>query len=145
MFLALAKRDVRDPCDLLRSTWERTAHLDGQVSLEVDPGLTYDRDATIAEGRHLHELVDRQNLYVKIPATEPGLGAIGATIASGIAVADAPQMCRASRASSSEADHVSCHFRSGSPPAGGAVIGGRVTGRRHCSRRMACLDPTDQP
>jgi transaldolase len=86
VFLALAKRDVRDACDLLRSTWERTAHLDGQVSLEVDPGLAYDRDATIAEARRLHELVDRQNLYVKIPATEPGLGAIEATIASGIAV-----------------------------------------------------------
>ena len=86
VFLALAKRDVRDACDLLRPTWERTAHLDGQVSLEVDPGLAYHGDATIAEARCLHELVDRQNLYVKIPATEPGLGAIEATIASGIAV-----------------------------------------------------------
>lgn len=86
VFLALAKRDVRDACDLLRPTWERTAHLDGQVSLEVDPGLAYHGDATIAEARCLHELVDRQILYVKIPATEPGLGAIEATIASGIAV-----------------------------------------------------------
>jgi transaldolase len=86
VFLALATQDVREACDLLRPIWERTGHLDGQVSLEVDPGLAYDRDATIAEARRLHDLVDRQNLYVKIPATEPGLGAIEATIAAGIAV-----------------------------------------------------------
>ena len=86
VFLALAQHDVREACDLLRRTWERTDHLDGQVSLEVDPRLAYDRDGTIAEARRLHELVDRQNLYVKIPATEPGLGAIEATIGAGIPV-----------------------------------------------------------
>jgi transaldolase len=86
VFLALATDDVRAACDLLRTTWERTEHLDGQVSLEVDPRLAYDRDATIAEARRLHELVDRQNLYVKIPATEPGVGAIAETIAAGIPV-----------------------------------------------------------
>jgi transaldolase len=86
VFLALAKDDVRAACDLLRTTWERTGHVDGQVSLEVDPGLAYDRDGTIAEARRLHELVDRQNLYVKIPATEPGVAAIEETIAAGIPV-----------------------------------------------------------
>jgi transaldolase len=86
VFLALAKEDVRAACDLLRATWERTEHLDGQVSLEVDPRLAYDRDGTIAEARRLHELVDRQNLYVKIPATEPGVAAIEETIAVGIPV-----------------------------------------------------------
>lgn len=86
VFLALAKDDVRAACDLLRTTWERTEHLDGQVSLEVDPRLAYDRDGTIAEARRLHELVDRQNLYVKIPATEPGVAAIEETIAAGIPV-----------------------------------------------------------
>ncbi len=86
VFLALASRDIRSACDLLRSTWERSKHLDGQVSLEVDPGLADDRDGTIAEAQRLHQLVDRQNLYVKIPATESGLGAIEATIAAGIPV-----------------------------------------------------------
>jgi transaldolase len=80
------KQDVRDACDLLRETWELTDHLDGQVSLEVDPRLAYDCEGTIAEANRLHELNDRQNLYVKIPATEPGLGAIEATIAAGIPV-----------------------------------------------------------
>ncbi len=73
VFLALASRDIRSACDLLRSTWERTKHLGRQVSLEVDPGLADDRDGTIAEAQRLHQLVDRQNLYVKIPATESGL------------------------------------------------------------------------
>jgi transaldolase len=86
VFLALAAQDVREACDLLRPIWERSVHRDGQVSLEVDPGLAYDQDATITEARRLRELVERQNLYVKIPATEPGLGAIEATIAAGIAV-----------------------------------------------------------
>ena len=86
VFLALAARDLQEACDLLRDTWERTDHLDGQASLEVDPRLAYERDDTIAEAQRLHELVDRQNLYVKIPATEPGLGAIEETIASGIPV-----------------------------------------------------------
>jgi len=86
VFLTLASRDIRSACDLLRSTWERSKHLDGQVSLEVDPGLADDRDGTIAEAQRLHQLVDRQNLYVKIPATESGLGAIEATIAAGIPV-----------------------------------------------------------
>lgn len=86
VFLALASRDIRNACDLLRDTWERTGHLDGQVSLEVDPELAYEHEAQFDEAKRLHELVDRQNLYVKIPATEPGLAAIEDAIAAGIAV-----------------------------------------------------------
>jgi transaldolase len=86
VFLALASQDVRDACDLLRDTWEQTDHLDGHVSLEVDPRLAYDLRATVAEAKRLHELVDRQNLYVKIPATNAGLIAIEETIAAGIPV-----------------------------------------------------------
>jgi transaldolase len=86
VFLELAVRDVQDACDLLRDTHERTDGLDGFVSIEVDPDLAYDRDATIAEARRLSEQVDRPNVYIKIPATEPGLGAIEETIAAGIPV-----------------------------------------------------------
>ena len=86
VFLELAVRDVQDACDLLHDTHERTGGVDGFVSIEVDPHLAYDRDATIAEARRLSELVDRPNVYVKIPATEPGLGAIEETIAAGIPV-----------------------------------------------------------
>jgi transaldolase len=83
VFLELAVEDVRRACDLLRPVWERTEGVDGFVSLEVDPELAYDRDATHAEAMRLHELVGRPNLLVKIPGTEPGLGAIEDCIAGG--------------------------------------------------------------
>jgi transaldolase len=77
--------DVRDACDLLRPVHERQPG-DGRVSLEVAPGLANDTDATAAEAAHLWWLVDRPNLYIKIPATEAGLPAITETIANGISV-----------------------------------------------------------
>src|SRR5262245_55731490 len=46
VFFQLAKRDVSDACDLLRGVWEETAGGDGYVSIEVDPNLAYDREAT---------------------------------------------------------------------------------------------------
>jgi transaldolase len=77
--------DVRDACDLLRPVADRQPG-DGRVSLEVAPGLAYDSDATSAEAAHLWWLVDRPNLFIKIPATEAGLPAITETIANGISV-----------------------------------------------------------
>jgi len=83
IFLQLSSHDVGDACDLLRPVWDQTNGLDGYVSWEVDPTLAYDQEGTIAEARRLHEWLERPNLYVKIPATEPGLGAIEEMIASG--------------------------------------------------------------
>jgi transaldolase len=77
--------DVRDACDLLAPVAERTGR-DGRVSLEVAPGLAHDTDATAAEAAHLWWLVDRPNLFIKIPATEAGLPAITTTIGRGISV-----------------------------------------------------------
>ncbi len=77
--------DVRDACDLLRPVADRQPG-DGRVSLEVAPGLAHDTDATAAEAAHLWWLVDRPNLFIKIPATEAGLPAITETIANGISV-----------------------------------------------------------
>ena len=82
-FIALAQEDIRDACDLLAPVWERTGGIDGYVSLEVDPTLAYDRDATFEQAMRFHREVDRKNLYVKIPGTEPGLGAIEDCIAEG--------------------------------------------------------------
>src|SRR5437879_5594493 len=67
VFIALATEDVRDACDLLEQVWEQTGGVDGRVSIEVDPDLAYDRDASFDEAMRLHELVDRPNAYVKIP------------------------------------------------------------------------------
>jgi transaldolase len=83
VFFALAVEDVKDACDLLRPVWDRTAGVDGFVSLEVDPDLAYDQDASFEQAKRFHELVDKRNLFVKIPATEPGLGAIEDSIAAG--------------------------------------------------------------
>ena len=77
--------DVRDACDLLAPVAERQPG-DGRVSLEVAPGLAHDTDATAAEAAHLWWLVDRKNLYIKIPATEAGLPAITTSISRGISV-----------------------------------------------------------
>jgi transaldolase len=83
IFIALAARDVSNACDLLRPVWEETAGRDGYVSIEVDPTLAYDTEATVAEAARLHGLIDRPNLFVKIPATRPGLTAIEEMIAKG--------------------------------------------------------------
>jgi transaldolase len=77
--------DVRDACDLLAPVAQRTGR-DGRVSLEVSPGVAHDTDATAAEAAHLWWLVDRPNLFIKIPATQEGLAAITETIANGISV-----------------------------------------------------------
>ncbi|HEY5044926.1 MAG TPA: transaldolase [Solirubrobacteraceae bacterium] len=87
VFWALAERDIGDACDLFRPVWdgERDARpaRDGYVSLEVDPRLAYDTLATYREAIRLHELLDRPNLMVKIPATKPGLAAIEDVVAKG--------------------------------------------------------------
>jgi transaldolase len=83
LFLALAEEDIRDACDLLLPVWERTGGVDGYVSLEVDPRLAYDREASFDQAMRFHEEVDKKNLYVKIPGTQPGLGAIEDCIAKG--------------------------------------------------------------
>jgi transaldolase len=83
VFIALAARDVGDACHLMRSVWDGGRGLKGYVSIEVDPNLAAETEATIQEARRLHELIDRPNLYVKIPATKQGLPAIEEMIASG--------------------------------------------------------------
>ncbi|WP_445183456.1 transaldolase [Pseudonocardia sp. Cha107L01] len=77
--------DVRDACDLLAPVARRTGR-DGRVSLEVSPRVAHDTDATAAEAAHLWWLVDRPNLFIKIPATQEGLAAITTSIAAGISI-----------------------------------------------------------
>ncbi len=83
IFWALASKDVGDACDLLRAVWDAGGGQDGYVSIEVDPNLAGDTEGTIAEAQHLHDTIDRPNLYVKIPATKAGLPAIEEMIARG--------------------------------------------------------------
>ncbi len=85
-FWALAEQDIRDACDLFHGVWEGTAGRDGYVSLEVDPRLAYETLDTYRAAMHLHEVVDRPNLMVKIPGTRPGLAAVEDVIAKGRSV-----------------------------------------------------------
>jgi transaldolase len=83
VFIRLAGADVGEACDLLRPVWDETNGGDGFVSIEVDPNLAYDTEATTAQATRLHAEIDRPNLFVKIPATKPGLPAIEDMIAKG--------------------------------------------------------------
>ncbi len=78
--------DVQEACDVFSGTWEATGGVDGRVSLEVDPGLARDTEATVAQALDLWKAVDRPNLLVKIPATEAGLPAITRALAEGVSV-----------------------------------------------------------
>jgi transaldolase len=83
---ALTTDDVRNACDVLAATSAATNGVDGRVSIEVEPGLARNTEATIAQAQDLWKIVDRPNLLIKIPATLEGLPAITAVIAEGISV-----------------------------------------------------------
>ena len=78
--------DIRWACDVLRPVYDQTEGLDGRVSIEVDPRIARDTAKTIAEARALWWLVDRPNLFIKIPATVQGLPAITQCLSEGISV-----------------------------------------------------------
>jgi transaldolase len=83
IFLALSADDVRGGLELLRPIYDASGGEDGYVSWEVDPEIAYDRERTFEEAKRLHEWIDEPNLYVKIPATAPGVGAIEDSVAAG--------------------------------------------------------------
>jgi transaldolase len=82
----ITTEDVRQGCDILRATYEATDHVDGKVSIEVEPGLAHDTEGTVEQAKQLWAAVDRPNLFIKIPATLEGLPAITRTLAEGISV-----------------------------------------------------------
>ncbi|WP_028654068.1 transaldolase [Nocardioides sp. J54] len=81
----LTTDDVRNACDVLAPVAERTKD-DGRVSIEVEPDLANDTDATVASAKALWKAVDRPNALIKIPATLEGLPAITEVIGAGISV-----------------------------------------------------------
>jgi transaldolase len=78
--------DVRWACDVMQPAYDASGGVDGRVSIEVDPRLAYRTEATVAEAKALWWLVDRPNLFVKIPGTEPGLPAITEALAAGLSI-----------------------------------------------------------
>jgi transaldolase len=82
----LTTTDVRDACDIFMDVFEATDGVDGRVSIEVNPGLAHQTEATVAQAAELWRKVDRPNLYIKIPGTEEGWPAITETLGAGIPV-----------------------------------------------------------
>jgi transaldolase len=82
----LTTTDVRDACDVLAPVFESTGGVDGRVSIEVSPEIAHDTDKTLESARELWKTVDRQNLFIKIPATTEGAPAITDTLGDGISV-----------------------------------------------------------
>jgi transaldolase len=78
--------DVRAACDILAPEFEASYGIDGRVSIEVDPRLAHDADKTVAQAVELWKIVDRPNLFIKIPATEAGIPAIAKVLGEGISV-----------------------------------------------------------
>ena len=78
--------DVRDAADLFKPVYDDTDGVDGRVSIEVEPGLARDTEKTITQAKELWAIVGRENVFIKIPATQEGLPAITATLAEGISV-----------------------------------------------------------
>ncbi|MFG1700112.1 transaldolase [Nonomuraea sp. NPDC049309] len=83
---AITTYDIRWAADVLRPVYDSSGGVDGRVSIEVDPRLARDGERTIAEARALWWLVDRPNLFIKIPATLEGLPAITQALSEGISV-----------------------------------------------------------
>ena len=94
LFFELAVQDLTRATDLFAPIHERTAGVDGWVSLEVSPLLAYDAQATVAEAIALHKKANRRNLFIKIPGTKEGAPAIEDTIFSGVPVNVVPDSDR---------------------------------------------------
>jgi transaldolase len=86
LFFELALEDLTRAADLFRTIHERTAGVDGWVSLEVSPLLASDAKSTLAEAKDLHARAGRPNLFIKIPGTADGLEAIEESIFAGIPI-----------------------------------------------------------
>jgi transaldolase len=86
LFFKLAIADLQAAADLFKPIHERTAGVDGFVSLEVSPLLAYDAEKTVAAAKSLHAAAARANLFIKIPGTREGLPAIEEAIFSGIPI-----------------------------------------------------------
>jgi transaldolase len=82
----LIVEDIQSAADMFRPVYRDSDGLNGFVSLEVSPGLAHDTAATIAEARHLWQVVARPNVMIKVPATREGMPAIEALTAEGINV-----------------------------------------------------------
>lgn len=86
LFFELALEDLSQAADMFAPVYERTAGVDGWVSLEVSPLLAHDAKITVVEAKMLHRKARRANVFIKIPGTKEGAAAIEEAIFSGVPV-----------------------------------------------------------
>jgi transaldolase/glucose-6-phosphate isomerase len=115
----LAIQDIQNAADVLRPVYKRTGRADGFVSLEVSPYLANDTEGTVAEARRLWKRVDRDNVMIKVPATEAGLPAIRRLIGEGININITLLFARAvyARVAAAYLDGLEQFIRDGGDPA----------------------------
>lgn len=82
----ITSEDVANACDIFSDLYRQSDGVDGRVSIEVEPGLAFDSAGTIKQALELYELVGRENVMIKIPATKAGLSAITEVTSQGISV-----------------------------------------------------------
>jgi transaldolase len=86
LFFELALEDLTRAADMFGDIHDKSKGVDGWVSLEVSPLLAYDTQSTLKEARELSKRAGRPNLFIKIPGTKEGLGAIEEAIFAGVSV-----------------------------------------------------------
>jgi transaldolase len=82
IFTEIALEDLRRAADQFKPVFEQTKHVDGWVSMEVSPLLASDTKGSIDAAKQIHQLAQRDNLFVKIPGTPEGIPAIEEAISS---------------------------------------------------------------
>lgn len=82
----LALKDIELACDLMMPVYQKTNGLDGFVSIEVNPQLAHNTEATIQEAKRLYSILNKPNVMIKVPATEEGIPVIAELIGSQINV-----------------------------------------------------------
>ncbi len=86
LYEGLVLPDIADAADLLKPVYDKTNGVDGYISLEVNPQLAHDTDATVAEAVRLARVLDRPNVLIKVPATDEGIPAIETLIGRGLSI-----------------------------------------------------------
>ena len=86
IYFETATKDIRDAADRFRPLYDDNDGQRGFVSLEVSPHLAHDTQGTVEEGRKLWEMLDRPNVFIKVPGTQEGLAAVTQLISEGISV-----------------------------------------------------------
>uniref|UniRef100_A0A6V7QV68 Uncharacterized protein n=1 Tax=Ananas comosus var. bracteatus TaxID=296719 RepID=A0A6V7QV68_ANACO len=86
IYWELVIKDIQDACKLFEPIYDQTDGGDGYVSVEVSPRLANDTKGTVEAAKWLHKMVNRPNVYIKIPATAECIPSIREVISNGISV-----------------------------------------------------------